>query len=62
MLEVNWWETARKLMGQKDFLANVIHFDKDHIPEHVMENIRSNFLPDQDFKPSRAKQASLAAK
>ena len=49
-------------MGQKDFLANVIHFDKDHIPEHIMENIRSNFLPDPDFKPSRAKQASLAAK
>ncbi len=61
-LETNWWETSRKFMGHKDFLAQVINFDKDHIPEHVMAQIRKQFLPDPDFKPSRAKQASLAIK
>ena len=60
--EVNWWETSRRFMGHKDFLAQIINFDKDHIPEHVMGHIRTHFLPDPDFKPSRAKQASLAAK
>jgi dynein heavy chain, axonemal len=62
VLEENWWYTAQKFMGEKNFLQGLLEFDKDHIPEPVLRKIRDNFLGDPDFKPSRVEKASVAAK
>jgi len=61
-LEENWWYTAQKFMSEKNFLDGLLNFDKDHIPEAVMQKIRDKFLPDPDFKPQRVEKASFAAK
>lgn len=52
-LEPNWWLTAQKFMAEKNFIQSLIEFDKDHIPQQIMEIIRKDFLNDPDFKPSR---------
>lgn len=49
-------------MNEKNFLGSLIAYNKDHIPEKVMREIRNKFIDDQDFKPSRVEKASFAAK
>jgi dynein heavy chain len=61
-LEDNWWYTAQKFMAEKDFLPDLIDFDKDNIPVAAMRKIREKFIPDPDFKPERVEKASFAAK
>ena len=61
-LEENWWYTSQKFMSEKGFLEILLDYDKDHIPESVMNKIRTNFLSDPDFKPQRVEKASFAAK
>ena len=51
--EENWWLTAQKFMTEKDFMAQIINFDKDHIPDQIIKKIRSDFINDPDFKPNR---------
>jgi dynein heavy chain len=62
VMEDNWWFTAQKFMNEKNFIDCLINFDKDNIPEHVIEKIRNQFLNDPEFKPQRVSKASLAAK
>lgn len=38
-------------MSEKGFLETLLDYDKDHIPDAVMNKIRTNFLSDPDFKP-----------
>ena len=33
MMEENWWFTAQKMMTEKNFLEDLLNFDKDNIPE-----------------------------
>lgn len=49
-------------MSEKTFLDSLLEFDKDHIPETVINKIRNQFLVDPDFKPQRVEKASFAAK
>jgi len=58
----NWWLTGQKFMSEKNFLQELLDYDKDHIPDSAMRKIRETFLPDPDFKPSRVEKASFAAK
>lgn len=61
-LEDNWWVTAQKFMSEKNFLESLLEYDKDNIPQAVINKIRVSFLNDPDFKPSRVEKASFAAK
>mmetsp|Transcript_43576 Transcript_43576/g.42071 ORF Transcript_43576/g.42071 Transcript_43576/m.42071 type:complete len:136 (-) Transcript_43576:1245-1652(-) len=61
-LEDNWWYTSQKFMSEKNFLEGLLNFDKDHIPDNVMNKIRQQFMNDQDFRPQRVEKASMAAK
>ena len=58
----NWWSTSQKLMHEKDFLEQLLKFDKDNIPEEVMNRLRTEFLNDPEIKPSRVEKASFAAR
>lgn len=49
-------------MSEKNFIEELINFNKDNIQEHVIEKIRKEFLSDPEFKPSRVATASKAAK
>lgn len=60
--EENWWLASQKLMRERNFLEQLLNYDKDNIPESVMKKIREKFVNDPEFKPSRAEKASYAAK
>lgn len=61
VFEENWWLTSTKFMSEKDFLKGLIEFDRDNIPNEIITKIRKLFINDPDFKPSRVKEASVAA-
>ena len=60
--EENWWAASQKLMRERNFMDQLLQYDKDHIPEGVMKKIREKFVTDPEFKPQRAEKASIAAK
>lgn len=43
------------------FLQSLKDFDKDNIPSTLMKKIRSEYLPNKDFKPHIVAKASSAA-
>lgn len=43
------------------FLQSFKDFDKDNIPHAIMKKIRTEYLPNKDFKPSVVSKASSAA-
>jgi dynein heavy chain len=49
-------------MSEKNFLDQLLSFDKENIPENVMTKIRTQFLTDPNFKPNIVEGASFAAK
>ena len=47
--EDNWWYTAQKFMGEKDFLMQLKEFNKDNIPPQIMMKIEQTFISDPQF-------------
>ena len=43
------------------FLQSLKEFDKDDIAPSIMKKIRTEYLPNKDFKPSVVAKASSAA-
>lgn len=43
------------------FLQSFKDFDKDNIPHAIMKKIRTEYLPNKDFKPGVVSKASSAA-
>lgn len=60
--EDNWWLTAQKFMNEKDFLTQLVEYKKDDISDSIMRKIKTTFIDNPEFKPSRVAQASYAAK
>jgi len=59
----SYWETSKKLLNEKDFLKNMITFDKKNIDEEAMKKIREKYISrTNDFNPKRVEKASGAAK
>lgn len=61
IFEENWWLTSTKYMSEKDFLKQLIEFDRDNIPNDIITKIRKQFINDPDFKPVWVREASVAA-
>lgn len=59
----SYWETSKKLINEKDFLKNMINFDKNNIDEDAMKKIREKYISrTTDFNPKRVEKASSAAR
>ncbi|KAK7490596.1 hypothetical protein BaRGS_00018199, partial [Batillaria attramentaria] len=58
---LDFWGPAKKLLSDFGFLASLKTYDKDHIPESVMNKIRKEYCTNPDFDPSKAAKASSAA-
>lgn len=48
------------MLSDAKFLDSLLNFDKDNIPEKVIENIRKNYLTKPDFDPEKMKKVSAA--
>ncbi|XP_010788876.1 dynein heavy chain 12, axonemal [Notothenia coriiceps] len=58
---LDYWGPSKKLLGDMNFLRDLREYDKDNIPVHVMQKIRSEFMTNPDFDPSIVAKASSAA-
>ncbi|VDN99047.1 unnamed protein product [Rodentolepis nana] len=56
----DYWGPSKRLLGDMKFLDNLISYDKDNIPDHIIKTIREKYIPNPDFKPERIAVASTA--
>ncbi|KAK7884177.1 hypothetical protein WMY93_027300 [Mugilogobius chulae] len=57
----DYWGPSKKLLGDMNFLRDLKEYDKDNIPAAVMQKIRSEYMTNPDFDPSKVAKASSAA-
>jgi len=55
------WDDAKKLLGQMDFLDQLVDFQGDQVPEWVLEKLRKDYLSREDFNEKSMQQVSVAA-
>uniref|UniRef100_A0A3B3UAK3 Dynein axonemal heavy chain 12 n=1 Tax=Poecilia latipinna TaxID=48699 RepID=A0A3B3UAK3_9TELE len=58
---LDFWGPSKKLLGDMNFLRDLKEYDKDNIPVAVMQKIRSEYMTNPDFDPSKVAKASSAA-
>ncbi|XP_060913896.1 dynein axonemal heavy chain 12 [Labrus mixtus] len=58
---LDYWGPSKKLLGDMNFLRDLRVYDKDNIPVHVMQKIRSEYMTNPEFEPSIVAKASSAA-
>lgn len=56
----DYWKASLKILSDIRFMDSLLNFDKDNIPERVMDKIRSNYLTNINFDPDKIKTASTA--
>ncbi|XP_027026371.2 dynein axonemal heavy chain 12 [Tachysurus fulvidraco] len=57
----DFWGPSKKLLGDMNFLRDLREYDKDNIPVPVMHKIRSEYMTNPDFDPTKVVKASSAA-
>lgn len=57
----DYWGPSKKLLSDMAFLQILQNYDKDNIPEAVMERIREKYITNPDFDPAKVSKASQAA-
>lgn len=58
---LDFWGPSKKILGDLDFLKSLREYDKDNIPPPVIDKIRKEYVPRDDFKPALVAKASSAA-
>jgi dynein heavy chain len=58
-MEDNYWDASKKMIAQKDFLADVTRYDRDNISEKVIKSLQP-YLAMKEFAPENVQKASLA--
>ena len=55
----DYWGASKQLLAQLDFMAGIIGFDRDHIPDATIKKIQP-YLAMDDFSPKVVKRSSSA--
>nr|XP_034195921.1 dynein heavy chain 7, axonemal-like isoform X1 [Osmia lignaria] len=56
----DYWKAALRMLSDARFLDSLLNFDKDNIPDNVIEKIRKVYLSNPDFDPEKIKKVSTA--
>ncbi|CAB0039603.1 unnamed protein product [Trichogramma brassicae] len=56
----DYWKASLKVLSDVRFLDSLINFDKDNIPEKIIDRIRRDFFTNVNFDPEKIKSASTA--
>ncbi|XP_076387685.1 dynein axonemal heavy chain 7 [Megachile rotundata] len=56
----DYWKAALRMLSDARFLDSLLNFDKDNIPDSVIEKIRKTYLTNPDFDPEKIKKVSTA--
>ena len=59
----DFWEPAKSpaILGDPKFLQSLMAYDKDNVPQKIMDTIRKSYIDDPMFTPEVVKKASVAA-
>jgi len=57
----DFWAPSKRILGELNFLQKLKDYDKDNIPQQIMNTIRNKYIPDPNFKPVIVAKASSAA-
>uniref|UniRef100_A0A7S1X1Q2 Dynein heavy chain ATP-binding dynein motor region domain-containing protein n=1 Tax=Tetraselmis chuii TaxID=63592 RepID=A0A7S1X1Q2_9CHLO len=55
------WDTAKKMLGDSNFMRSLMEFDKDNIPDSVVKKLKK-YTDDPQFTPEVVAKQSNAAK
>eukprot|EP00951_Prasinocladus_malaysianus_P010352 scaffold75916_cov45-Prasinocladus_malaysianus.AAC.1 len=55
------WDSAKKMLGDSNFMKNLVEFDKDNIPDSVIKKLKK-YTENPDFVPETVGKQSNAAK
>ena len=55
------WDSAKKVLGQNDFMDQMINYDKDHIDGRTIKALKK-YIDNPDFQPEVIGKVSKAAK
>ena len=58
---MDYWGPSKKLLGDMKFLQTLQEFDKDNIPAKLIQKIRDEYIPNEEFVPEKVAKASSAA-
>jgi dynein heavy chain len=53
------WDTAKKVLSDKDFMRNLYDFDKDNIPEKTIKALKK-YIENPDYTPEAVQRQSKA--
>ncbi|XP_063983101.1 dynein axonemal heavy chain 7-like [Diachasmimorpha longicaudata] len=56
----DYWKVSMKILSDAKFLDSLINFDKDNIPEKVIDRIKKDYLTNPNFDPEKIKTSSTA--
>lgn len=57
----DYWGPSLKVLADIKFLDSLVNFDKDNIPQRVVDKLKHQILNDENFDPDKVKSASVAA-
>ncbi|KAG2482389.1 hypothetical protein HYH03_018685 [Edaphochlamys debaryana] len=57
----DYWVSAQKLLADPLFVKSLKEYDKDAVPQKIIERIRRDFTSNAEFTPANAAKASSAA-
>eukprot|EP00002_Diphylleia_rotans_P007300 TRINITY_DN1682_c0_g1_i3.p1 TRINITY_DN1682_c0_g1~~TRINITY_DN1682_c0_g1_i3.p1 ORF type:complete len:1955 (-),score=398.96 TRINITY_DN1682_c0_g1_i3:368-6232(-) len=55
------WDSAKKILGDTQFLSRLIKYDKDNIPDAVLKKLK-RYIDDPTFQPANVAKQSMAAR
>ncbi|KAG2454516.1 hypothetical protein HYH02_000363 [Chlamydomonas schloesseri] len=58
---VDWWDASKKLLMDTTLIQRLKDYDRDNIPQRIIDKIRKEYTGDPDFTPANAAKASSAA-
>ncbi|XP_066592221.1 dynein axonemal heavy chain 7-like [Prorops nasuta] len=56
----DYWKASLRILSDTRFLDSLVNFDKDNIPQNVIDTIRREYLTDENFDPEKMKKVSNA--
>ena len=55
----DYWIPGQRMMGDIKFLDSLRAFDKDNVPQHIMEKIRIKYINMELFDPNNVKKVCI---
>lgn len=56
----DYWKASLKVLSDAKFLDGLLNYNKDDIPQRIIDKIRKDYLTNPNFDPDKVKTSSTA--